>query len=122
MLYEFDSADKTLTMAEQMNAAQVGLLEKDLKNFLADLLASDGEFMTIFQERNFQPEPDLITLDANGNLIIMGNFLLTTTKKRTLIVLTKAITFFIIKIELSARALSFLTRLKTLTPMNLIAR
>jgi hypothetical protein len=48
--------------------------EKDLENLLAnnlsDLYIEDGQLMPIFQERQWQEEPDLLALDKNGNLII----------------------------------------------------
>jgi len=48
--------------------------EKDLENLLAnnlgDLYIEDGQLMPIFQERQWQEEPDLCALDKNGNLII----------------------------------------------------
>ena len=48
--------------------------EKDLENLLAnnlsDLYAEGGQLMPIFQERQWQEEPDLCALDKNGNLII----------------------------------------------------
>lgn len=48
--------------------------EKDLENLLAnnlsDLYAEGGQLMPIFQERQWQEEPDLCALDKSGNLII----------------------------------------------------
>jgi hypothetical protein len=48
--------------------------EKDLENLLAnnlgDLYVEDGQLMPIFQERQWQEEPDLCALDKFGNLII----------------------------------------------------
>jgi len=48
--------------------------EKDLENLLAshlgELYIEDGQLMPIFQERQWQEEPDLCALDKNGNLII----------------------------------------------------
>ncbi len=48
--------------------------EKDLENLLAnnlgDLYIEDGQLMPIFQERQWQEEPDLCALDKEGNLII----------------------------------------------------
>lgn len=48
--------------------------EKDLENLLAnnlsDLYVEDGQLMPIFQERQRQPEPDLLALDKEGNLVI----------------------------------------------------
>ena len=70
MLYEYDVDSKNLQVMNQVSIGELNLLEKDLENFLAEILKSDGEFMPIFQERNFRPEPDLVALDSNGNLII----------------------------------------------------
>ena len=48
--------------------------EKDLENLLANNLGNlyieDGQLMPIFQERQWQEEPDLCALDKEGNLII----------------------------------------------------
>lgn len=48
--------------------------EKDLENLLAnnlgDLYIEDGQLMPIFQEHQWQEEPDLCALDKDGNLII----------------------------------------------------
>lgn len=48
--------------------------EKDLENLLAsnlgDLYIEDGQLMPVFQESQWQEEPDLCALDRNGNLII----------------------------------------------------
>ena len=46
MLYEYDSANKNLKFADQVNAAQIGLLEKYLENLLAGIL-------TFTQKNNF---------------------------------------------------------------------
>ena len=48
--------------------------EKDLENLLANnienLFIEDEQLMPIFQERQWQEEPDLCALDKDGNLII----------------------------------------------------
>lgn len=48
--------------------------EKDLENLLArnlgNLYIEDGQLMPIFQERQWQEEPDLCALDKEGNLVI----------------------------------------------------
>ena len=48
--------------------------EKDLENLLAnnlnDLYIEDGQLMPIFQERQWQEEPDLLAMDKDGNLIL----------------------------------------------------
>ena len=48
--------------------------EKDLENLLAnnlgELYLEDGQLMPIFQERQWQKEPDLCALDKEGNLVI----------------------------------------------------
>lgn len=56
------------------SCADFGKKEKDLENLLAEQLREiyieDAQLMTIFQERQRQPEPDICALDKNGNLII----------------------------------------------------
>jgi len=48
--------------------------EKELENLIADnlqgLFCEESALMTIFQERKFQEEPDIIALDKQGNLVI----------------------------------------------------
>ncbi len=76
MLYQFKQAGKTLSLEAMRfyDYADIGNNEKDLENLLAQnlgkLYAENGQLMPIFQERPFQPEPDLLALDEAGNLVI----------------------------------------------------
>ncbi|MGN8806344.1 MULTISPECIES: hypothetical protein [unclassified Blautia] len=73
MLYKYKGKDN-IEMLPSYNFEDLGGLEKDLENLLAnnlaDLYSEDGQLMPIFQERSWQSEPDLCALDRNGNLII----------------------------------------------------
>lgn len=74
MLYKYDENNKSIEMLQSYNYEDLGGLEKDLENLLAnnlsDLYAEEGQLLPIFQERNRQPEPDLCALDKDGNLYI----------------------------------------------------
>jgi predicted RNA-binding protein with PUA-like domain len=74
MLYKFNPKDNNIEMLQSYNYEDIGGLEKDLENLLAnnlaDLYYADGQLMPIFQERSWQAEPDLCALDKNGNLVI----------------------------------------------------
>lgn len=73
MLYKYKGKDN-IEMLPSYNFEDLGGLEKDLENLLAnnlsDLYSEDGQLMPIFQERSWQSEPDLCALDKNGNLVI----------------------------------------------------
>jgi len=73
MLYKYNGKDN-IEMLPSYNFEDLGGLEKDLEdllaNNLADLYSEDGQLMPIFQERSWQSEPDLCALDKDGNLII----------------------------------------------------
>ena len=74
MLYEYDEKEKNLKKLSYYNFADFGGKEKDLENLLSerlnDLYTEDAQLMPIFQERQWQEEPDLCALDKDGNLII----------------------------------------------------
>lgn len=73
MLYKYKGKD-IIEMLPSYNFEDLGGLEKDLENLLAnnlsDLYSEDGQLMPIFQERSGQSEPDLCALDKDGNLVI----------------------------------------------------
>lgn len=56
------------------NLSVFGQLEKDLEDLLAenlfDTLFEGAPLMPVFQERKRQPEPDIVALDAEGNITI----------------------------------------------------
>lgn len=74
MLYRYDEQHKTLEALAFYDYAELKGKEKDLENLLAEhlgeLYVEDGQLMPIFQERQWQAEPDLCALDRWGNLII----------------------------------------------------
>lgn len=73
MLYKYKGNGR-IEMLPSYNFEDLGGLEKDLENLLADNLADlyteEGQLMPIFQERSWQSEPDLCALDRNGNMFI----------------------------------------------------
>lgn len=72
MLFKFD--DNSLKAMPYYDYSDLEGKEKDLENLLAENLGEiyieDGQLMPIFQERQWQEEPDLCALDKNGNLVI----------------------------------------------------
>lgn len=72
MLFQYKSDE--LKAMPYYDYADLKGKEKDLENLLAnnlsDLYIEDGQLMPIFQERQWQEEPDLLALDKDGNLII----------------------------------------------------
>lgn len=76
MLYKYEKQGNkfSLTAMPFYDYADIGGKEKDLENLLAqnlgELYVENGQLMPIFQERQWQPEPDLLALDKTGNLII----------------------------------------------------
>ena len=72
MLFKYQNS--SLEMLPFYDYADLKGKEKDLENLLADnlgeLYIEDGQLMPIFQERQWQAEPDLCALDKDGNLII----------------------------------------------------
>lgn len=74
MLYKLDQAAKSdYQKVKRTTLSQIGWQEKDLEKLLAnhitDLLHID-ELMTIFTERPRQEEPDILALNAAGELYI----------------------------------------------------
>lgn len=74
MLYKLDVTKPTLEPCEFNDMSGIGHTEKDLENLLANNLLENlfeqSFLMPIFQERRMQPEPDLVALDEQGNLVI----------------------------------------------------
>lgn len=80
MLYRYTEVEENgenlfdLNRVESFGAGEGGLpyhiIERTLENILAEVFSFNGVYMPIFQERPIQPEPDLVSLDENGNLIL----------------------------------------------------
>lgn len=80
MLYRYTELEENgenvfdLDRVESFGAGEGGLpyhiRENTLENIFAEIFALNGVYMPIFQERPFQPEPDLVALDEHGNLIL----------------------------------------------------
>ena len=74
MLYKFDNENNSLEMQKFYDFSDLKGKEKDLENLLAsnlgEIYTENGLLMPIFQERQWQAEPDLCALDKEGNLII----------------------------------------------------
>ncbi len=74
MLYKYDKNGKKIEMQKFFNYEELGGLEKDLEDLMAEnlgeLYGEAGQLMPIFQERPGQGEPDLCALDKYGNLFI----------------------------------------------------
>lgn len=78
MLYRYEegkeNGERYLDKMESFRALGGGMPcyvnEKDLENILAGVFVRNGLYMPIFQERRRQSEPDLVALDAHGNLIL----------------------------------------------------
>lgn len=70
----FEIKENKLTPVPFLSMADVSKLEKDLENLLSvnmfETLFEDNPYMVIFQERAFQPEPDIISLNRDGDLVI----------------------------------------------------
>lgn len=73
MLYKYNGKGN-IEMLPSYDFEDLGGLEKDLENLLAnnlaDLYSGEGQLMPVFQERSGQSEPDLCALDKDGNLFI----------------------------------------------------
>ncbi len=69
-----DKSIRTIEPLPFLDFADLGKIEKDLENLLAEnlleTLFEDAALMPIFQERAFQSEGDLYALDKNGDLYI----------------------------------------------------
>lgn len=80
MLYRYEEGKENgervfyLDKMESFSTDEGGLpyhiRENTLENIFAEIFALNGVYMPIFQERPFQPEPDLVALDEHGNLIL----------------------------------------------------
>ena len=75
MLYYLKDDNEThLTKVKRTNLANLGWKEKDLEHLIANNISkilSEESLMTIFQERQFQEEPDIMALDRYGKLYII---------------------------------------------------
>ena len=75
MLYQLSTGKNRgeTTKAKRITLADINWLEKDLEALISkninDLIYSN-DLMTIFTERPWQEEPDILALDAEGNLYI----------------------------------------------------
>lgn len=94
MLFKCDLKNNELEPMAFYDYAEFEGREKDLENLLADNLAEifveDCMYMTIFQERRRQPEPDLCALDRDGNLILFELKLRSVSEDTTLQILRYA--------------------------------
>lgn len=77
MLYRLSDTGRGLGTPEPLpflDVADLQQTEKDLENLLADnlfdVLFEDAALMTIFQERQRQPEADIYALNREGDLVI----------------------------------------------------
>lgn len=74
MLYKVDKVSKELDKLEFYSFEDLGKLEKDLENIMVQniktLFLDNTQIMTIFQETNWQEEPDICAVDKEGNLIL----------------------------------------------------
>lgn len=73
MLYQLSPEEKNYKKVKRTTLAEIGWKEKDLENLLSkninDLIYAN-DLMTIFTERALQEEPDMLALDAKGDLYI----------------------------------------------------
>ena len=77
MLYKLSSSDGKFNKIEPVpfqDFSNFDQSEKELEELIArnilEVLFEDDGFMTIFQERSYQPEADIYALDQKGDLII----------------------------------------------------
>ncbi|MDR0771212.1 MAG: hypothetical protein LBE75_08490 [Burkholderiales bacterium] len=74
MLYKLDCVNKDYSKVKKTSMKDIGWKERDLQDLLSkhirDLLSA-RELMTIFNERQYQEEPDILALDKNGDLYIL---------------------------------------------------
>jgi hypothetical protein len=74
MLYEFSNDLKTISPVKFSNSKMIGFNEKSLEDLMAKnlhLLFGEGNlFMPIFQQRQWQAEPDFVAVNKSGDLII----------------------------------------------------
>jgi hypothetical protein len=73
MLYKLGKAAQTFVSIDPLPFSGVPL-EKGLEDLVAqnlwDVLFEKSRLMPIFQERTWQPEPDIYALDEHGDLVI----------------------------------------------------
>ena len=81
MLYRYSKEPQTdgtkknvLHPLEYYSCADIGDKEKDLEEllvaYMSELYTAGGLLMPIFQERQYQEEPDIMALDQYGNLVL----------------------------------------------------
>ena len=81
MLYRYSketqsdgSKKNVLRPLEYYSCADIGEKEKDLEEllvtYMSELYTATGLLMPIFQERQYQEEPDIMALDQYGNLVL----------------------------------------------------
>lgn len=81
MLYRYSKEPQTdgtkknvLHPLEYYSCADIGDREKDLEEllvaYMSELYTAGGLLMPIFQERQYQEEPDIMALDQYGNLVL----------------------------------------------------
>ncbi len=66
--------DASYTKVRRVTLAQIGWLEKDLEKLISDNIQDfiySNELLTIFNERSYQEEPDILALDKKGDLYIL---------------------------------------------------
>jgi hypothetical protein len=77
MLYEINKSDTSYTIGQKYVVkppSDVGLLEKNIENFIANnpaILFPNEEILVIAQSVSFKNMADVLALDATGNLIII---------------------------------------------------
>lgn len=75
MLYKLNQTHDrdTYQKVKRVTLAEIGWKEKDLENLVANNIQdfiSSNDLMTIFNERSYQEEPDILALDSQGDLYI----------------------------------------------------
>ncbi len=73
MLFTVDKT-KTISPVPFDDFGSTGKLEIDLEDLIAnnmsELFTEENQLMTIFRERKRQPEPDIVALNGNGDLVL----------------------------------------------------
>lgn len=73
MLLKFNPSTHQIEKTKKIKLSDIGWLEKDLQTLLYDNLDKvfpDEDLLLIMQSTNWQEEPDLLALDAEGSLYI----------------------------------------------------
>jgi hypothetical protein len=73
MLFKIDNDSSNYTKVKRVTFKSIGWKELDFQNLLSNHIndfISNNELMIIFNERQFQEEPDILALDKVGNLYI----------------------------------------------------